>query len=473
MPLPLVPLPRHVQLHDGRAAVALDGAVLVAPAGVAGHASGMLGLPLAEETDLDEASCAVVLSVKPGEGEEYTLRAAHGRVEVSGAERGVLRGLATLVQLRDLDLPNAPAGAIPAVEIADGPRFGYRGLMVDIARHFFGVPVLERVIDLMALYQLNVLHLHLTDDQGWRIEVPGRPELTDISGATAVGGAPGGFLTSDDYSHLVRYAGQRGIDVVPEIDMPGHTNAAMHAIGELTETGQPTPVDTGIEVGNSMLRLSNPAVAPFLAEVFGHVAALTPGRFLHVGGDEVLKMDSAEYAGFIELLTRVVAETGKSPMLWGEAAVAGLPGDALIQLWDSTKDPAPIVAAAEKGATVVLSPGSRVYLDMQYHEDYPLGLHWAGYVETRDAYEWDPLEYAPDLPADAVVGVEAAIWTETLVTEDELYTMLLPRLAAAAEVAWTAQGDRDFDDFASRVRAQAQLWRERGLAFHPSPEVFG
>ncbi|SEE94844.1 hexosaminidase [Ruania alba] len=473
MRLPLIPVPRSVQVPDGGAPVPLDGAVLVAPPGVAAYAAGLLGLPLAEVSDLAEASSAVVLSEQPGQGEEYTLRAGEGRIEVTGGAHGLLRGLATLVQLRDLDLPDAPAGAVPAVEISDGPRFAHRGLMVDIARHFFGVPTLERVIDLMARYQLNVLHLHLTDDQGWRIETPSRPELTEISGRTEAGGGPGGFLTGEQYAHLVGYATDRGIAVIPEIDMPGHCNAALHAVPELNSSGEAAPANTGIDVGFSMLRLDNPATAPFLTDVFTDLAAITPGEYLHVGGDEVWKMGEEEYAGFIDLLTGIVAETGKSPMLWGEAAVAGLPGDALIQLWDSNKDPAPIVAAAEQGAKVVLSPGKRVYLDMQYHEGYRLGQHWAGYVETRDSYDWDPLEYAPALPAEAVVGVEAAIWTETIVTEDDLFTMLLPRLAAAAEVAWSAQEDRDFDDFAARVREQAGIWRARGYAFYPSPQVFG
>ncbi|UFU07357.1 family 20 glycosylhydrolase [Ruania halotolerans] len=471
--LPLVPVPSEAMLTGGAPTVLSSATTLTAPLELGAHATAVLGVRAQTGRPQAEASSAVVLIDDERTGAGYALEASDGRVQITGGRDGLHRGLGTLAQLRDLELPGAPAGTVPAVRIADEPRFAHRGLMVDIARHFFAPRTLERVIDLMALYGLNVLHLHLTDDQGWRIETPSRPELTEISGHTEAGGGPGGFLTTADYTHLIDYAADRGIDVVPEIDMPGHSNAAMHAVGALTETGEPAAVDTGTDVGFSMLRLDNPATAPFLADVFADLAAITPGQYLHVGGDEVWKMGDEEYAGFIDLLTRTVAGTGKSPMLWGEAAVAGLPGDALIQLWDSTKDPAPIVAAAEQGARVVLSPGKRVYLDMQYHEGYRLGQHWAGYVETRDSYEWDPLEYAPALPAESVVGVEAALWTETIVTEDDLFTMLLPRLAAVAEVAWSAQQDRDFDNFAIRLRAHAPLWAARGYAFHPSPQVFG
>ncbi|UFU03757.1 beta-N-acetylhexosaminidase [Ruania suaedae] len=473
MSLPLVPVPTEMTPTDGAPTVLSSATLLTAPAELAAHASAVLGVPVQTEGGTPEASSAVVLLDDGRTGGGYSLSAAAGRVEITGGRAGLHRGLGTLAQLRDLDLPQAPVGTVPAVRIADEPRFGHRGLMIDIARHFFGVASLERVIDLMALYGLNVLHLHLTDDQGWRIESPSRPELTEISGRTEAGGGEGGFLTTADFTGLVGYAADRGIEVIPEIDMPGHCNAALHAIPALNESGEAAPENTGTDVGFSMLRLDNPATAPFLDDVFTDLAALTPGQYLHVGGDEVWKMGEEEYSGFIELLTRVVAETGKSPMLWGEAAVAGLPGDALIQLWDSNKDPGPIVAAAEQGAKVVLSPGKRVYLDMQYHEGYPLGQHWAGYVETRDSYEWDPLEYAPALPAESVVGVEAALWTETIATDDDLSTMLLPRLAAVAEVAWSAQEQRDFDDFAARVRAHAGLWRDRGYAFHESPQVFG
>src|SRR5699024_11110210 len=246
----------------------------------------MLGLSApsddgARSADQSTSPSVVVLAEQEGDGEAYVLRAGDGRVELTGSRAGLLRGLATVVQLRDLDLPAAAPGQVPAVAIEDRPRLAHRGLMVDISRHFFGPATLMKVIDLMAAYKLNVLHLHLSDDQGWRIEVPGHPELTEVSGATQVGEGPGGYLSTEEFRDLVAYADARGILVVPEIDMPGHVNAAQHAIGALTETGEPAEAYRGIEVGFSKLSLDNPATAPFIDDVLGHLATLVNGPYLH------------------------------------------------------------------------------------------------------------------------------------------------------------------------------------------------
>lgn len=483
MRFPLVPLPTSITEHD-EAPVVLDaGTRLVAGEDLAPAAASLLGLsvpeagdgaPAADQTsspsvvvleELDEAD-----GVDP-DGEAYVLRAGDSRVELTGSRLGLVRALATLAQLRELDLPGAPRGQVPAVTVEDRPRFEHRGLMVDITRHFFGVRTLQKVIDLMAGYKLNVLHLHLSDDQGWRIEIPDRPELTEISGRTQVGEGPGGYLTVDDFAELVAYAEARGIAVVPEVDMPGHVNAAQHAIGALTETGEPAEAYSGTEVGFSKLSLDNAATAPFIDDVFGALAKLTDAS-LHAGGDEVHTMPREEYEAFVEHLADAVFRAGSLPTFWGEAAGARLPMGSTLQLWDSNADPAPIATAARAGTRVVLSPGNRVYLDMQYHEGFPLGQHWAGYVEVRDSYDWNPAAYVDGLPTAAIDGVEAAVWTEWIVTEDDLFTMLLPRLTAVAEVGWSAQDDRDWDGFAGRLRAHAPLWEAKGLAYHRSEQVF-
>ncbi len=477
MTFPLVPLPTAITTGGGAPTV-LDASTQVSgPEELLEVAAALLGLPGpthdgAPSADQSTSPSVVVLEEQEGDGEAYLLRAGDGRVELTGSRAGLLRGLATLVQLRDLDLPEAPAGQVPAVEIEDGPRLAHRGLMVDISRHFFGPATLRKVIDLMAAYKLNVLHLHLSDDQGWRIEIPDRPELTEVSGATQVGEGPGGYLTTEEFRELVAYAEARGILVVPEIDMPGHVNAAQHAIGALTESGEPAEAYRGIDVGFSKLSLDNPATAPFIDDVLGHLATLVNGPYLHAGGDEVHTMPKEEYTAFVAHLADAVERTGKTPMMWGEAAAAPLPEGAVVQLWDTNADPAPVAEAARAGAQVVLSPGNRVYLDMQYHEDFPLGLHWAGYVEVRDSYDWDPHAYLEGVPAESVRGVEAAVWTETLVTEDDLFTMLLPRLAAVAEVGWTAQTQREWEGFIPRLRAHAPLWDAQGLAYHRSEQVF-
>lgn len=483
MRLPLVPLPTSITEHEGTPVVLDASTRLVADPELVATATTLLGLATSPAGDGAPAtgpttSPSVVVLEEPDEeadvdpdGEAYVLRSGGTRVEFTGTRAGLVRGLATLAQLHALDLPGAPPGQVPAVTIEDRPRYAHRGLMVDITRHFFGLPTLKKVLDLMAAYKLNVLHLHLSDDQGWRIEIPDRPELTDVSGRTQVGEGPGGYLTLAEFAELVAYAEDRGIAVVPEIDMPGHVNAAQHAIGALTETGEPAGAYHGTEVGFSKLSLDNPATAPFIDDVLAPLAMHATGP-LHVGGDEVHTMPREEYEAFVEHLADAVVRAGALPMFWGEAAGVKLPLGSVLQLWDTNADPAPIAAAGRAGTPVVLSPGNRVYLDMQYYEGFPLGQHWAGYVEVRDSYDWDPAALVDGLPPRAVEGVEAAVWTEWIITEEDLFTMLLPRLAAVAEVGWSAQEDRAWDGFAGRLRAHAPLWDAKGLAYHRSEQVF-
>jgi hexosaminidase len=411
---------------------------------------------------------ALVLDEALG-AEQYTLDVSADRVElVAGSAEGLMRAVATLHQVLR---PHAGTFAAWPVHVEDEPVHGWRGLSVDVARHFFGPEDLRVVVDLMWAYKLNVLHLHLSDDQGWRIDLPSRPELTGRSGGTAVGGDPGGYFTTEEYEALVAYAAARGVRVVPEIDVPGHVNAALHAYGELTESGEPAEAYAGIEVGFSKLRADLPATEPFLRDVFGDVAAVTPGDYVHIGGDEVLTMEREEYARLVRMASDAVRAAGKQVVGWQEIATTPLEPGTVVQFWDTRMDPAPFVAAARAGARLLMSPGSKAYLDMKYDGDTELGLEWAGHIELRDAYEWEPTALVPGLPEDSVIGVEATVWTETLRSLDDLMTMLLPRLAAVAEVAWTPQVLRDWDDFSARVAPHGPYWDAQGLSWYPSPQV--
>ncbi len=252
--------------------------------------------------------------------------------------------------------------------------------------------------------------------------------------------------------------------VVPEIDVPGHINAATHVYGDLMPDGVPTDAYSGIEVGFSRLTFDLPATEPFLRDVFTDLAHATDGEHVHLGGDEVLKMEPAEYARFVELCERLILEAGKKPVAWQEAAKAPLRPGTLVQYWDThPMDLTYLVDAATAGARVIMSPANRVYLDMRYTADFPLGQDWAGLVEVRDAYDWEPEQAVPGMPADAIEGVEAAVWTERIPTLDALFTMLLPRLTAVAEVAWTAPTARTGTTTAAASRAR----RTRGDA--PAP----
>lgn len=412
----------------------------------------------------------------------YRVEVAERRVTLSAlAVDGLLHAVTVLEQLAQRDAapdvdaagPDGPAGTVrlPAVVVVDAPRFGWRGLSVDVARHFFGPEVLRTVVDVMASLRLNVLHLHLTDDQGWRLDVPSRPQLVDVSSKTAVGDDPGGYYSVDDLAELTAYARARGITVVPEIDLPGHVNAALHALGELTPSGEPTDPYTGIEVGFSRLHADLPTTEPFLRDVLTDVAAMTPGPYLHIGGDEVHTMEREEYARLIETAARIVEGTGKTVVGWQEVAKATLTPGTVVQLWDERDGAELVRPAIEAGALLLLSPASKVYLDLKYDARTPIGLEWAGHVELRDSYDWDPLAVVPGVPESSVVGVEAAIWTETVRTPDDLFLLLLPRLAAVAEVAWTHADGRSWEGFGERVRHLARSWDAAGLRWYRSPQV--
>lgn len=409
----------------------------------------------------------------PADDERYTLTVTSARVVIEASTRtGLVRGLSTLRQLlRPVGVGPDRRLVAPAVRIEDAPRYRWRGLSVDVARHFFDVRELKVLVTLLTRYKLNVLHLHLTDDQGWRLEVPSRPLLTELSGSSAVGGDPGGFLRTAEYADLVAYATAHGVTVVPEIDIPGHVNAALHAYGELSSSGQPTDVYTGTEVGFSRLSADLPATEAFLRDVLADVAALTPGGFVHIGGDEVTQMSAEEYARLVGIAADAVHAAGKSVVGWQEIASVPLVAGSVVQIWDHRLDPTDVIAAVRSGARVLLSPGPHAYLDMKYDASTELGLEWAGHIELRDAYEWEPSTFLDGVPADAVEGVEAAVWTETIRTLDELTAMLLPRLAALAEVAWSSPERRDWADFRARVARHGSVWDRAGLAWYASPQV--
>jgi hexosaminidase len=389
-----------------------------------------------------------------GPPESYRLDISQDGVVFAAADAaGRARGEATLRQLG--------GSAAPCV-IEDQPRYGWRGFMLDVSRHFFGVDDVLRLIDLAALYKLNVLHLHLTDDQGWRIPIAKWPELTVSGAATQVGGGKGGFYTPEDYARIVAHATSHAITVVPEIDVPGHVNAALHAYPELGGGERPEPYTTWSSPGLSLDVKSEIAIR-FLGDVVAELVALTPGDYIHLGGDEVEGMDHEAYVQFMWDAATVVLRHGKTPIVWEEAGVAKLPEGTIVQHWS---DPKPARAGAAQGLELIMSPAPHTYLDQKYDDSTKLGLKWAGNVEVRDCYEWDP---AAVIPEASVLGVEAALWTETTETRDDVDVMVFPRLVATAEVGWSST--HDWEDFRARLAAHGPLLRELGVKFHPSTQV--
>lgn len=414
---------------------------------------------------------------------------------------GAFRALTTLRQLIVGSSPPGGPVALEQVTIVDHPRFGWRGLSLDVVRCFFGVAEVKRVIDMLALYKMNVLHLHLTDDQGWRLDVPSWPRLSEIGGRGASGDRPGGSFTLAEFAEIVAYADERFVSIVPEIDMPGHTGAAVRAYPELggaDGAGRPPAVTMDPDA---------PRVARFVSDVLATVASVSPGPYLHVGGDEAFGVDPDAYARFLAMTRATVRELGKTPVTWQEgAASSGGEGDVL-QYWmafdraleevilavdvggftlpDGMVVPAEIlahladalrtgrqelVAAHRRGASILLSPASHLYLDRPYAEASiepaqqelraRLGLQVYPRATVEDAFSWDPLSALPGI-GDSVAGIECAMWCETVATADELEFLLLPRLLGVAEHAWSPDPDPDWDGHAARVATHRRLWARR------------
>jgi hexosaminidase len=486
----VIPAPASVELSEGTFTITPDTVVIV-PAGndrvrpIGRFIADLIGTavgpapPRVEDAGSATPAGSIHLTLRatPGAGDEsYELTITPERVTIAAANpAGLFYGAQTLRQFlppyleHSALLPDAtrPVSA-PAGRITDAPRFAWRGAMLDVSRHFVRVEDVKRYIDLLALHKMNRLHLHLSDDQGWRIEIKSWPNLTRHGGSTQVGGGPGGFYTQDQYADLVEYAQERFVTIVPEIDMPGHTNAALSSYPELNCDGVAPALYTGIEVGFSALCTQKDITYKFIDDVVREIAALTPGLYFHIGGDEVKTLSDEDYVRFIDRVQAIVESHGKRVIGWDEVSAANLRPASLVQHWRPDNVPA---AAVAKGVRVVLSPANRIYLDMKYDTGTALGLNWAGYVDVPDAYSWDPVTMFEGLEEWAIAGVEAPIWSETLVHLHEFEYMAFPRLAGVAEIGWSRADRRSWDEFKVRLGAQAARWAALGINFYRSPSV--
>jgi hexosaminidase len=420
-----------------------------------------------------EALYLTTVGGDPALGDEgYELSVAQDSVVLTAYRpAGLFRGIQTLRQLLPPTIESAAVQPgpwqMPTGTIRDYPRFAWRGAMLDVARHFFEVGDVKRFIDLMVYYKLNRLHLHLSDDQGWRLMIQSWPKLATHGGSTAVGGGPGGFYTQAQYADLVAYAQSRYITIVPEIDMPSHTNAALASYPELNCDGQAPPLYTGIEVGFSSLCIGKEITFQFVDDVVREVANLTAGPYLHIGGDESFATDADDYVRFIERVQAIVQAHGKQMIGWEEIARARLLPTSIAQHWHSDL----ARTAAEQGAKVILSPATRVYLDMKYNPDTDLGLTWAGTVDVEQAYAWDPASHLDGLSEASILGVEAPLWSETLETPDDIEFMAFPRLVGLAEIGWSSAGGRSWDEYLVRLGAHGPRLQAMGVNFYASPLV--
>src|SRR5690349_3684492 len=456
--------------------------------------------------DLDGLPAAAGLS--PGGGdpadERYALLIGDRQVVVRAAEpAGAARGLTTLIQLIAA-APDAGEGEIrlPAARIGDAPRYAWRGLSLDVARTFFTVGEIRRVIDLLELYKLNVLHLHLTDDQAWPLAL-GRP---------AAGPEPGApFYRDEDLRDLVGYAADRFVTIVPEIDTPGHTAALLRLRPDLRSGRNEVEYEflPGHRRRAVWLDPDLPATFELMEQVLAGLTAIFPGPYLHIGADEPRGMPDEVYASYVRRLRRLVRILGKQPVGWQESARAGLDPDDVVQLWltgvDLPASAPPHVRAqveaevalsrrdaetvAAASVAVIVSPLAHCYLDVPYadppaHADADpdadaaqadrhgrLGLRIYAPKTLAESFRWEPAETLGPGRAAQVAGVEAAIWAETISGFDDLSFLLLPRLPGVAHRAWSLPQASGWAGHRDRLARHGRLWAQDGLTYFRAGSV--
>jgi len=405
-------------------------------------------------------------------GEEgYELTVSKKLVKlVANKPAGLFRGIQTIRQIVAEDASTKKQGVfkIATGTITDYPGYSYRGMMLDVARHFFGVEDVKQVIDYIAFYKMNVMHLHLSDDQGWRIEIKSWPNLTVHGGSTQVGGGKGGFYTQEQYSDIVKFAADRYITIVPEIDMPGHTNAALSSYPELNCNGKAPDLYTGTEVGFSSFCTQKEITYKFIDDVVREISAITPGPFFHIGGDESHATKVEDYIPFINRVQDIVASYGKRVIGWDEIALSTLKPNSVAQCWASEEN---AKKATAQGAKILMAPAKKAYIDMQYDRSTPLGLHWAAYIEVDDGYNWDPANYIPGVGKENIIGIEAPMWTETITKLDDIEYMMFPRLPGYAEIGWTPSEMRSWDEYKYRLAKHEKHFKAMDINYYSSKRV--
>jgi hexosaminidase len=484
----IIPLPTQMQLNELVFSLNPDSRIVIAEGSadvfwIGSHLAAKLrpatgfALPVLTGTQPTTGDIFLTLSADdPSLGEEgYQLLSTPEAVTLRAAgAAGIFYATQTLRQMlppeieNPLEQPNQ-AWTVQCGQIRDIPRYAWRGMMLDLGRHFFSVETVKRLIDLLAYHKINTLHLHLSDDQGWRIMIESWPWLALHGGSTATNGDPGGFFTQDEYREIVAYASQRYITIVPEIDMPGHTNAALASYEELNADGNAPSLYTGIKVGFSSLVVHKEITYQFVDDVVREIAAMTPGPYFHIGGDETLSTSEEDYIYFIERVQEIVRKHGKRMIGWEEIGKTKLNPDTIAQHWWNKEV---TTGAATQGAKIIASPASKSYMDIKYHEHTTIGLQWTGsYTELRDAYEWEPAEALGDVPEESILGVEAALWTETIFTRGNLDFMVFPRLCGYAEIGWSPREGRDWESYRLRLAEHGKRLSNLGVQFYRSEQV--
>jgi len=500
----LIPLPVSLKVNPGHFKLNRQTSIVI-PTGdpeckkVAELLAGMLqspsGYPFAI-TPINKPSNTIRLKLNktpnPVIGEEgYMLRStSSGVIITANDDKGIFYGIQTLMQLLppDIESKEKVAGvnwSIPAVDITDYPRFGWRGLMLDVSRHFFPKQVVKDYIDEMVKYKYNVFHWHLSDDDGWRIEIKSLPQLTSVGAWRVMRTGPmfgfspfeapqpgekatyGGYYTQDDIREIVKYAQDRYVTILPEIDIPAHSLALIAAIPNISCTQKQYAVDPGTnfyEKEDNVLCVGNDSTYLILDKIFTEVAKLFPCEYIHVGGDEAykgfwdkcpqcqalmarehLKNTDELQSYFVKRVEQIITSKGKKMIGWDEILEGGLAPEATVMSW---RDMEGGKKAAKMGHNVIMTPQSQCYLDV-YQGDPLVEPHTYGHVWLTDCYDFEPVPDSVD--AKYILGGQGNLWTEAVPDERQIQYMVWPRAMALAEVLWSPKVDRYFDEFVDRV----------------------
>ncbi len=501
----VTPAPAHLAPAEGALVLRTGDAVWIAPgdAEARGAAQWLVdtlaqtrGVRLAIREGAPASAGGVVLTRSGPAGESYALEVSSRRAEIRAKDKaGLFYGAVSLWQLAAQAKPGAPL-RVQGVRIDDAPRFAWRGLMLDSARHYQSPAAIKRIIDGMASLKLNTLHWHLTDDQGWRLEIKKYPRLTEhgawrqpagAAGLTASGEAAryGGFYTQDQAREIVAYAAARSIVVVPEIEMPGHAQAAISSYPQLGTRPPAERVAADWGVYPDIFNVDDATFA-FLQDVLDEVMAIFPGSYIHVGGDEALKAqweaspeiqarmkalgladEHALQSYFIQRIEKHLNAKGRRLVGWDEILEGGLAPNATVMSWRGLDG---AVAAARQGHDTVLAPGPVLYFDHRQSTsaDEPPGRGKLSTLKTVYAFNAQPTELTPEQQKH-VLGIQATMFSEHIRTDERAVAMLFPRLAAVAENAWTQPENQSWDRFAQRLPATLERLTDLGLAYDPVP----
>jgi hexosaminidase len=503
----ILPMPNHIEEHNGQFIINNKTQIITEEAQLgellASYLSPATGFELAinEQTETEDNIIHINITEDAHEHTEgYKLTVSENTIQITAPEaRGIVYGMQTLLQLLPAQIMGKEASeniewTVPAVEISDAPEFKWRGLHLDVGRHMFSIEFIKKFIDMLVFYKLNTFHWHLTEDQGWRIEIKQYPKLTEIGGYRKESPIPenrhqgdgvpyGGFYTQDEVREVVAYATERHIEVVPEIELPGHSVAALAAYPELGCVGKDYEVRTTWGIADDVYCAGKEEVFTFLENVLTEVLDLFPCEYFHIGADECPKVRwevcpdcqariqeeglADEYelqSWFVRRIEKFLNAHGRRLVGWDEILEGGLSPSATVMSWRGSQGG---IDAANAGNDVIMTPNTYCYLDYYQGEDLdtePAAI--GGYLPLKHVYQFVviPEDIDPD-KAHHILGGQGNVWTEYIPTSEQVEYMAYPRTIAIAEVVWSHPEERDYDAFEERLKRHMPHMKAMGINY--------